>query len=110
MKIFLKNISILSMPLIVVLISVFLEKGFEGVYVATMCSAFWCGFAYIFIKSEVVDTNELLKKEINVAESDCRALNAIAAGYQQFGNVPFLVKQVVQLETPHNFISNRLGV
>ena len=37
-------------------------------------------------------------------------MDAIAAGYQQFGNVPFLVKQVVKVETPHNFISNRLGV
>jgi hypothetical protein len=37
-------------------------------------------------------------------------MDAIAAGYQQFGNVPFLAKQVVKVETPHNFISNRLAV
>jgi hypothetical protein len=37
-------------------------------------------------------------------------MDAIAAGYKQFGNVPFLVKQVVKVETPHNFMSNRLGV
>ena len=37
-------------------------------------------------------------------------IDAIAAGYQQFGNVPFLVKQVAKIETPHNFMSNRLGV
>ena len=37
-------------------------------------------------------------------------IDAIAAGYQQFGNVPFLVKQVANIETPHNFMSNRLGV
>ena len=36
-------------------------------------------------------------------------MDAIAAGYQQFGNVPFLVKQVVKVETPHHFMSNRLG-
>lgn len=37
-------------------------------------------------------------------------MDAIAAGYQQFGNVPFLVKQIVKIETPQNFISNLLGV
>ena len=37
-------------------------------------------------------------------------MDAIAAGYQQFGNVPFLVKQVAKIEIPHNFMSNRLGV
>lgn len=37
-------------------------------------------------------------------------MDAIAAGYQQFGNVPFLVKQIVKVETPQNFISNLLGV
>ena len=37
-------------------------------------------------------------------------MDAIAASYQQFGNVPFLVKQIVKLETPHNFISNLLGI
>ena len=29
-------------------------------------------------------------------------MEAIAAGYQQFGNVPFLVKQIVKTETPLN--------
>ena len=37
-------------------------------------------------------------------------MDAINAGYQQFGNVPFLVKQIVKVETPHNFISNLLGI
>lgn len=37
-------------------------------------------------------------------------MDAIAAGYHQFGNVPFLVKQILKVETPHNFISNLLGV
>ena len=36
-------------------------------------------------------------------------MDAIAMGYQQFGNVPFLVKHVVNVETPHHFTSNRLG-
>lgn len=37
-------------------------------------------------------------------------MDAIAAGYQQFGNDPFLVKQVVRVEAPQNFTSNLLGV
>ena len=37
-------------------------------------------------------------------------MDAIAMGYQQFGNVPFLVKQVVKVEAPQNFTSNLLGV
>ena len=37
-------------------------------------------------------------------------MDAIAQGYQKFGNVPFLVKQIVKVEAPQNFISNLLGV
>lgn len=37
-------------------------------------------------------------------------LDAIALGYQQFGNVPFLVKHVLKVEPPHLFLSNRLGL
>ena len=37
-------------------------------------------------------------------------MDAIAMGYQQFGNVPFLVKQIVEVEAPQNFTSNLLGV
>ena len=37
-------------------------------------------------------------------------MDAIAQGYQKFGNVPFLVKQIVKVEVPQNFISNLLGV
>ena len=31
-------------------------------------------------------------------------MDAIAAGYQQFGNVPFLVKQVLRIEAPLNLV------
>ncbi len=37
-------------------------------------------------------------------------MDAIGQGYRQFGNVPFLVKQIVRVETPQNFVSNLLGV
>lgn len=36
--------------------------------------------------------------------------DAIRQGYDEFGNVPFLVKQVVKVETPHNFVTNLLAV
>ncbi len=37
-------------------------------------------------------------------------MDAISQGYRQFGNVPFLVKQIVKVEVPQNFTSNLLGV
>lgn len=37
-------------------------------------------------------------------------MDAIAQGYQRFGNVPFLVKQILKVEVPQNFVSNLLGV
>ena len=35
--------------------------------------------------------------------------DAIAEGYRRFGNVPFLVKRVVESEAPLNFTSNLIG-
>ncbi len=37
-------------------------------------------------------------------------IDAIRQGYDKYGNVPFLVKQVLEVETPQNFTSNLLGV
>jgi hypothetical protein len=34
--------------------------------------------------------------------------DAITEGYRVFGNVPFLVRQVVAIEVPENFVSNHL--
>lgn len=36
--------------------------------------------------------------------------DAITWGYRQLGNIPFLVKQVVKVESPLSFVSNLLGV
>jgi len=36
--------------------------------------------------------------------------DAIAWGYRELGNVPFLVKQVVRVEAPLSFVSNLLGI
>lgn len=53
---------------------------------------------FVLIKStQVVDTFD--------SEAD-----AIRTGYDRFGNVPFLVKQVVEIETPQEFTSNLLGI
>ena len=35
--------------------------------------------------------------------------DAIRQGYERFGNVPFLVKEIVEIEVPQNFTSNLLG-
>jgi hypothetical protein len=36
--------------------------------------------------------------------------DAISQGYRQFGNVPFLVKQIVRIEVPQDYVSNLFGV
>lgn len=36
--------------------------------------------------------------------------DAIRQGYERFGNVPFLVKEILEVEIPHNYTSNLLGV
>ncbi len=36
-------------------------------------------------------------------------MDAIAQGYDRFGNVPFLVKRVVDVESPANFVNNHVG-
>jgi hypothetical protein len=76
---------------------------------------------------------DLLKKELQVYEAERSELvgkakgkfvlikddkvvdifdakgDAIRQGYERFGNVPFLVKQVVEVDVPQNFVSNLLG-
>ena len=51
----------------------------------------------------------LIRNEEIVGVYDSK-MDAIAQGYQKFGNVPFLVKQIVRIETPQNFISNLLDL
>ncbi|HEY4891930.1 MAG TPA: hypothetical protein VII10_09495 [Reyranella sp.] len=36
--------------------------------------------------------------------------DAITSGYKHFGNSPFLVKGIVAVEAPQNFVSNHLAV
>lgn len=44
---------------------------------------------------------------VGVYESE---MDAITQGYRQLGHVPFLVKQVLKIETPLNLMSDLLGV
>ena len=37
-------------------------------------------------------------------------MDAIAEGYKEFGNSPFLVKLITSIESPANFVGNNLGV
>ena len=37
-------------------------------------------------------------------------MDAIAQGYQIFGNAPFLVKQILKIDNPQDFISSLLGI
>ncbi|HZX49451.1 MAG: hypothetical protein A2Z47_06365 [Thermodesulfovibrio sp. RBG_19FT_COMBO_42_12] len=36
--------------------------------------------------------------------------DAVRQGYERFGNVPFLVKQIVEVDIPQNFTSNLLKI
>lgn len=35
---------------------------------------------------------------------------AVRIGYETLGNVPFLIKEIVEVEMPLNFTSNMLGI
>lgn len=37
-------------------------------------------------------------------------LDAIKIGYEKFGNEPFLVKQILEVDTPQNFTSHQLAL
>ena len=36
--------------------------------------------------------------------------DAVAEGYRRYGSVPFLTKQILELESPTRFTSRRLGI
>jgi hypothetical protein len=36
--------------------------------------------------------------------------DAVNRGYEEFGNVPFLVKEIVEIETPIELVSNLIAV
>ncbi len=67
--------------------------------------------AYESQKAELLDKSKgkfvLIKGEkvIDVFDTE---IDAIRQGYKRFGNVPFLVKQIVELEIPWMFFSPRV--
>ncbi|MEW5936931.1 MAG: hypothetical protein AB1665_03815 [Candidatus Thermoplasmatota archaeon] len=64
-------------------------------------------------KNELVGRSKgkfVLVKDDKVVGVFDTIIDAIRQGYERFGNVPFLVKQIVEVETPQNFTSNLLGV
>jgi hypothetical protein len=69
--------------------------------------------AYEARKDELVSKSAgkfaLVKDDRVVSVFDTEA-DAINEGYRQFGNTPFLVKEIVALETPLYFTSNVLGI
>lgn len=46
----------------------------------------------------------------NIVDVFDSKMDAIKDGYERFGNQPFLVKQIVKVETAENFTSNHLGL
>ncbi len=64
-------------------------------------------------KSELVASSEgkfvLIHADQVMGVFDSK-MDAIAQGYKLFGNSPFLVKQILKIETPQNFVSNHLGI
>jgi len=64
-------------------------------------------------KSELIGKSKgkfALIKDDKVIDVFDTKIDAIRQGYERFGNVPFLVKQIVEVETPQNFTSNLLGI
>lgn len=64
-------------------------------------------------KSELIGKSQgkfVLVKDDQVIDVFDTRIDAIRQGYERFGNVPFLVKQIVEVETPQNFTSNLLGI
>jgi len=64
-------------------------------------------------KSELVGKSKgkfALIKDDQVVDVFDTKIDAIRQGYERFGNVPFFVKQIVEIDIPQNFTSNLFGV
>lgn len=64
-------------------------------------------------KSELIGKSQgkfVLVKDDQVIDVFDTRIDAIRQCYERFGNVPFLVKQIVEVETPQNFTSNLLRI
>ena len=68
---------------------------------------------YIAKKNELIGKSKgkfALVKDDHIIDVFDTKTDAIRQGYERFGNVPFLVKQIVEVEAPQNFTSNLLGI
>jgi hypothetical protein len=64
-------------------------------------------------RDELLETAEgkfVLVHETEVAGMYETQMDGINEGYRRFGNVPFLVKQILKVEVPLNFSSHYLGI
>ena len=64
-------------------------------------------------KSELIGKSKgkyVLIKDDQVIDVFDTKSDAIRQGYERFGNVPFFVKQFIEIETPQNFTSIFLGI
>ena len=64
-------------------------------------------------KSELIGRSKgkyVLVKDDRIVGVFDSEMDAAHQGYERFGNVPFLVKQVVEVEVPFDFTSSLLGV
>lgn len=52
----------------------------------------------------------VLIKDDDVVDVFDSKIDAIREGYKKFGNIPFLVRQRVELDMPQNLTSNLLGL
>jgi hypothetical protein len=52
----------------------------------------------------------VLIRDGQVVDTFDAELDAVKAGYRKFGNVPFLVKEVTEVECPDNIVSDLLAI
>ena len=68
---------------------------------------------YISHKAELLGNSKgkfVLIKDDQIVGTFENKMDAIRQGYERYGNVPFLVRQVVEIDAPLNFTSNLMGV
>ena len=64
-------------------------------------------------KSDLVTKHSkqhVLIKDDNIVDVFQTESDAVRQGYKRFGNVPFLVKQILEVEVAKNFTSNLINV
>jgi hypothetical protein len=69
--------------------------------------------AFELHKSELIGSATgkfALVKDDQVVDVFDTKMDAIRVGYERFGNTPFLVKEIVEVEVPQNFTSNLLAI